>query len=256
MQSVIVTGAASGIGLGISRRLVASGWRVFMLGRHENVMQAAASLGSRASGVMADVTDRESVKRAVGRILESVPRIEGLVNNAGVAKLCGFEDTDAALLELQIRTNLIGTWNMTREVIPLMRRQKYGRIVMLSSVTGTLEADPGYAAYGMTKAGLIGLTRAIASEYAQYGITCNAICPGFILTENVKRNAKVTDPSDPDRVLREMGARVPAGRLGTPEEIGSLAAFLLSPDAGYITGTGVVIDGGNRIPETGVMGKL
>ena len=115
--------------------------------------------------------------------------------------------------------------------------------------------DKGYTAYGMTKAGIVGLTKTIAVEYAEYGITCNAVCPGFVLTPNVERNATVTCPNDPGSVLSKMADRVPAGRLGTPEDIGALVTFLTSQEAGYITGTVNVIDGGSLLPETGVMGK-
>ena len=144
---------------------------------------------------------------------------------------------------------------MIQAVIPYMREQRYGRIVNLSSVTGLMVCDKGYTAYGMTKAGIVGLTKTIAVEYAEYGITCNAVCPGFVLTPNVERNAAVTCPDDPGSVLSKMAKRVPAGRLGTPEDIGALVTFLTSKEAGYITGTVNVIDGGSLLPETGVMGK-
>ena len=114
--------------------------------------------------------------------------------------------------------------------------------------------DKGYSAYALTKAGLIGLTKAIAAEYAEYGITCNAICPGFILTPNVRRSAATTCPDDPQSVLDGIAEGIPMKKLGTPEQVGSLAAFLASDDAEYITGTSNVIDGGNLIPETNVMG--
>lgn len=263
--SAIVTGAASGIGYGISRCLMRHGWRVFLLGRHDNVRETADRLNAdyqekypsgkaMACGLVADVTNRTQVKEALEQIETHTDRIDGLVNNAGAARLSPFTETEDDLLMLQIRTNLLGSWIMTQEVIPRMRRQQYGRIVMISSVTGYLEADPGYAAYGMTKAGLVGLAKSLAGEYAGEGITVNAICPGFILTPNVRRNAGVTNPEHPEEVLKAMGDRVPAGHLGDVEDVGELVAFLLSRESGYITGDAIVIDGGNRIPETGVMG--
>jgi len=143
---------------------------------------------------------------------------------------------------------------MTQAVIPYMKKNRYGRIVNMSSVTGPYECDRGYSAYAATKAALIGFTKAIASEYAEYGITCNAVCPGFILTPNVLRSAKTTNPDNPQSVIDKIAGAVPVKKLGTPEQIGSLVAFLAGDNAEYITGTANVIDGGNMIPETSVMG--
>ena len=124
----------------------------------------------------------------------------------------------------------------------------------MSSVTGAYECDKGYSAYATTKAAVIGFTKAIAAEYAGYGITSNAICPGFIMTPNVRRSAKTTNPDNPDMVIAKIANAVPVGKLGTPEQIGSMAVYLASDDAEYVTGTANIIDGGNIIPETGVMG--
>ena len=143
---------------------------------------------------------------------------------------------------------------MTKAIIPYMKKQNYGRIIIMSSVTGSMVCDKGYTAYGMTKAGLIGLTKTLAVEYAEYGITCNAICPGFILTPNVKRSAAATDCDNPKEVLDKIASGVPMHRLGKPRDIGALAAFLASRESSYMTGTVNVIDGGNILPETNVMG--
>lgn len=256
-KTAVVTGAAKGIGLGIAGKFAEAGYRTYLCGRGEEVFARAEELcgrGLAAEGVLCDVSVRDSVNAAVQQILDGCGRIDVLVNNAGVARLKPFEEADEALLDFHINTNLKGTWYMTQAVIPHMRERRFGRIINLASVTGYMVCDKGYAAYGMTKAGIVGLTKAVAVEYAQYGITCNAICPGFIHTPNVERSAATTNPDNPQAVLDGIASGVPVGRLGTPEEIGALAVFLASEDAGYITGTANVIDGGNMLPETNVMG--
>lgn len=257
-QTALVTGAAKGIGLGITKKLCGAGRRVIMLGHSREVLEQASRLeeeGYEVYGLLCDITDGAAVKKMAEEIYSRWGSVQILVNNAGVAKLNRFEETDDEMLDLHINTNLKGTWRMIQSLIPHMKEQRYGRIVNLSSVTGLMVCDKGYTAYGMTKAGIVGLTKTIAVEYAEYGITCNAVCPGFVLTPNVERNATVTCPNDPGSVLSKMADRVPAGRLGTPEDIGALVTFLTSQEAGYITGTVNVIDGGSLLPETGVMGK-
>ena len=153
-----------------------------MLGRGGDVLEQAKRLeeqGYEAYGVRCDITDGAAVKRMTEEIYSRWGPVQILVNNAGVAKLNGFEETTDEMLDLHINTNLKGTWRMIQAVIPYMREQRYGRIVNLSSVTGLMVCDKGYTAYGMTKAGIVGLTKTIAVEYAEYGITCNAVCPGL-----------------------------------------------------------------------------
>lgn len=110
--------------------------------------------------------------------------------------------------------------------------------------------DKGYTAYGMTKAALIGLTKTVAVEYAEYGITCNAICPGYIYTPNVQKGSENAHPEDPNRIIKEIESGIPMKKLGTPRQIGATAVFLASAEADYITGTTLVIDGGNMLLET------
>lgn len=253
----IVTGAAMGNGYGIARKLCEKDCHVMLLDMSEKVFETAQELvkmGYSAKAYKCNITDREEINTAVDNIITQYKRIDVLVNNAGVARIRPFEDSDDELLQLHINVNIRGTWNMTQAVIPYMREQKYGRIIVISSVTGAMVCDKGYSAYALTKAALIGFTKAIASEYAQFGITCNAICPGFILTPNVRRSAATTCPEDPQSVLDGIAAGVPMKKLGTPEQVGALAVFLASNEAEYITGTSNIIDGGNMLPETNVMG--
>lgn len=256
-QTAVVTGAAKGIGLGISEKLCQAGYQVVMLSRGKDVFEQSERLNKKGydtCGFQCDIADAEAVQNTIEKIYEKYGGVQVLVNNAGTAKLKSFEEIDEDLLDLHININLKGTWHMIRSVIPHMREQKYGRIVNISSVTGMMVCDKGYTAYGMTKAGIVGLTKTVAVEYAEYGITCNAVCPGFIVTPNVRRNAMLTNPENPDAVLEKMAQRVPAKRLGTPEDVGALVVFLSSKEAGYMTGTVNVVDGGNLLPETGVMG--
>ena len=129
-------------------------------------------------------------------------------------------------------------------------KNKYGKIVIMSSVTGPMVADEGETAYATTKAALWGFTKALAREVANDGITVNAICPGYILTPMAEQVARESDPDNPDAVIKGIAGGVPIGRLGNILEIGELAAFLASDESTYITGTQVVIDGGSTLPET------
>ena len=268
---VVITGAASGIGYGIAEKFCEAGCRIALIGRSDAIFDAGNRLASYAKvtgaayftgysdsiGIKAykcDITSKYVVLDTVKQIIKDFGRIDILVNNAGVAKIKAFDETENEQLDMHINTNIKGTWNMTQAVIPYMKKRSYGRIINMSSVTGPYECDRGYSAYATTKAALIGFTKSIASEYAEYGITCNAICPGFILTPNVLRSAAVTDPDNPQAVIDNIAKAVPLKKLGTPEQIGSLAVFLAGDDAEYITGTANVIDGGNMIPETSVMG--
>lgn len=256
-KAALVTGAGSGIGLGIARALAEHGADVILAGHSESVFEAARRLsenGLSAEGLLLDITDAPGVTAAVRKVREEHGRLDILVNNAGMAKLSRFAATADELRDRHIDVNLKGTWNMTKAALPLMLEQKQGRIINISSVTGRYVSDPGYAAYAMTKAGIIGLTKALAVELAACGITVNAICPGFILTPNVLRNAAVTCPESPSSVLEGIAAGVPVGRLGTPEDVGELAAFLADDKASYLTGGEFVVDGGNLLPETNVMG--
>ena len=131
-----------------------------------------------------------------------------------------------------------------------MVKNKYGRIVVMSSVTGPMVADEGETAYATTKAALWSFTKTLAREVAKDGITVNAICPGYILTPMAEQIAKESEPKNPDSVIEGIAKGVPLGRLGDKHEIGELATFLCSEESSYITGTQIVIDGGSTLPET------
>ncbi len=178
--------------------------------------------------------------------MDTYGTIDILVNNAGICVLEDFDAPDYAVRDRHIDINIKGVWNVTHAVLPHMIEKKDGRIVVMSSVTGYMVADPGEAAYAMTKAALIGFTRAMAREVADHNIRVNAICPGYVRTPLVEGMAKQSDPENPERAIQAIADAVPLKRLAHPEEVGELAAFLASDESSYITGTQIVIDGAAR----------
>lgn len=257
-RTAVVTGGAMGNGEGIARVMGRHGARVDLWDRSDRVFDTAAAL--RTEGIVAtarqvDVTDRVRVEAAAAEILEEAGAVDILVNNAGVARLAPFARMDDRLRDVHFQVNVFGVWNCTRALVPTMQARRYGKIVILSSVTGPMVVDAGMSAYAATKAALIGLTKGLARDLAPDGIHVNAICPGYVRTPMVEHTARESNPDDPEAVIDGIAAGVPLGRLGRPEEIGELAAFLASDEASYITGTQIVIDGGSTLPETMSVGS-
>ena len=231
-KTALITGASKGIGEGIARTFLKHGAKVILAARGAAVEELAAQLGENAMAVRMDVSDPASVKAGVEAAQAAFGPIDILVSNAGICKLGDFltqsdEDRDAHL-----DINVKGAWNTCKAVIPGMLERKWGKIVIMSSVTGDMVADPGEAAYAMSKAALVGLTKALAREFAPT-INVNAI---------------------PQSVIDGIASAIPLGRLADPTEVGELAAFLASDEASYLTGAQFVIDGGSTLPETSTMG--
>jgi hypothetical protein len=249
-----ITGAAMGNGEGISRVLAKHGAHVLLADISDKVFNTAKSIeseGNEATAYKVDVTRSEEVKKSVDDALKKFEKIDILVNNAGVAtKRMNFLETSDEVRDFYFNVNINGVWNCTKVILPNMIKQKYGKIVIISSVTGTMVADEGEVAYATTKAAVWGFTKALAREVAKDNISVNAICPGYILTPMVKRAANELDPGNPQSVIDRIVGTIPMGRLGKIEEIGELAAFLSSDESSYITGTQIVIDGGSTLPET------
>lgn len=252
-----ITGASRGIGEGIAKTFAKHGAKLILAARSESTGDLAKQLcesGTEAIWVPVDVTNPQSIKNGAEKAVEKFGRIDILVSNAGVCRLGEFLEPGDENRDFHIDVNIKGTWNAAKLIIPYMIRQKYGKIVIMSSVTGDMVADPGEAAYAMTKAALIGLTKALAREFAGYNINVNAICPGYVLTPMVKGMARQSCPQNPKSVIDGIAGAIPLKRLAAPEEIGELAAFLGSDEASYLTGAQFVIDGGSTLPETMTMG--
>ena len=251
----IVTGGAMGNGLGIVKRFLKYGAEVIILDYSDEIFATIDRLAHpKLSGYKVDIRDKEAINEIVEDIINDFGKIDVLVNNAGVCMLEKFVDMSDELRDKHFNINIIGTWNLTKAVVPHMINNHYGKIVNLSSVTGPMVADSGEVAYATTKAALLGFTKSLAMELVNDGINVNAIMPGYILTPMVEAMAKVTNPENPQSVVDGIASGIPMGRLGTVDELGDLAAFLASDASSYITGQGIVIDGASTLPETKVMG--
>ena len=239
-QVAIVTGAGRGIGHAIALRFAQEGARVASVSRsEENAKKTADEINAmRADSAKAyavDVADHAAVQKIGAQILEEFGRVDVLVNNAGVTRdglsmRMSMEDWDTVL-----DTNLKGAFNFSQAVMRSMIKQRSGRIINISSVSG-LTGNAGQANYSASKAGLIGLTKALARELASRGITVNAVAPGFIVTDMTGGLS--------DEVKQAIMAKIPLAKLGQPEDIAAAVAFLASAEANYVTGQVLTVDGG------------
>lgn len=247
----IVTGGAMGNGLGIVKMFLKYGADVVIIDYSDQINVTIQELKSpKVTGYKADIRDVDRLQKIVKDVIAKKGKIDILVNNAGVARLDKFVDMSDEVRDLHFDINILGTWNITKLVVPFMVENQYGKIVNLSSVTGPMVADSGEVAYATTKAALIGFTKGLAMELVDYHINVNAIMPGYIMTPMVEGIAKESNQVDPSSVIKGIASGIPMKRLGTIEELGELAAFLASDEASYITGQGIVIDGGSTLPET------
>jgi len=238
-QVAIVTGASQGLGKAIAIALAANGAHVVCLARNadklaDTVNQIAAA-GGRAEAVSCDVTDRTAAAAAINAANDKHGRLDILINNAGITRdklMRGMSDEE---WDDVIATNLTSCFVCCRAAAGIMRRAKYGRIINMASISG-LMGNPGQANYSASKAGMIGLTRTLSKELISRGVTVNAVAPGFIASEMTAELGDV--------VLEEVKKRIPAKRVGNPEDVAAAVLFLASQDAGYISGQTIVIDGG------------
>ncbi|MBO5530518.1 MAG: SDR family oxidoreductase UcpA [Bacilli bacterium] len=248
----VVTGGAMGNGKGIVDVFVKYGAKVAILDYSDEIAKVVNN--DNIIGFKVDIRDKNTVKAAIDKVVEKFGKIDILVNNAGVCKLENFIDMDDEVRDYHFDINIIGTWNVTKAVLPNMIKNNYGSIINLSSVTGPMVADAGEVAYATTKAALLGFTKALAREVVDNNIRVNAIMPGYIRTPMVDNMAKLSNPDNPEEVVDGIAGAIPMKRLGTIEELGELAAFLASEESSYITAQGIVIDGGSTLPETLTMG--
>lgn len=243
-RTAIVTGGASGIGGAIVRRLAADGSPVAVF----DVDGAAADLaareigeaGGKAIGVAVDVSDRAAIDTGVQRVRAELGRPSILVNSAGITTSGPFLDITAQQWARVLAVNLTGTFDCCQAVLPDMVEQGWGRIVNISS-SSVHSGAAGMAAYVSSKSGVLGLTKVLALEFARKGITVNTIPPGFIDTPMMRATA--------ERGFIDVGKQIdatPVGRIGLPEDIAAACAFLVSEEAGYITGQVIGVNGGRN----------
>jgi 3-oxoacyl-[acyl-carrier protein] reductase len=234
-----VTGASRGIGRAIALSLCRTGFDIVVaspeIEKNEEVAEEIRACSGEAMTLNLDVTSAESVKAGFQKALSDKSRIDVLVNNAGITRDGLAMRMKLADWDLVMRINLDGAFQCCQQVLPVMMKNRWGRIVNIASVVGQA-GSAGQANYAASKAGLIGLTKALAQEMASRGITVNAVAPGYIDTDMTKVL--------PEEVRQKILAAVPLGRMGKPEDIAAAVKFLVSEDASYITGHVLAVNGG------------
>jgi len=235
---VIITGAERGFGRATAAGFLARGAQVAVNVRTEaRAERTATELGNGAFAVGGDVRNRAQVNAIVQRVVGRCGRVDVLVNNAAIVSSSSLEEISENEWRDTLDTNLTAAFLLMQAIVPLMKRQVYGRIINVSSLAGRSVSTLGGAHYTASKAGLLGLTRAAAKELGRYGMTVNAVCPGLFDTELARANAT------PER-LQTLMQNFPVPRLGTPEELAELICFLASDAAAYINGASIDINGG------------
>ena len=254
MQSkvVIITGAAGGIGLAIAKTFLSAGYIVVILDIEQDGVDAAVAAlgGSRVTGYVCDVTHEENIQKILGAVYDLYGRIDVLVNNAGLQHVAPVEHFPTEKFRLMLDVMLTAAFIAIKHVFPIMKQQKFGMVINMASING-LVGFAGKAAYNSAKHGVIGLTKVAALEGADYGITVNAVCPGYVDTALVRN--QLTDIAKMrnipfEKVLEEViYPLVPQKRLLSVEEIAYYVYFLAGDNAKGITGQAVVIDGGYTV---------
>jgi 3-oxoacyl-[acyl-carrier protein] reductase len=238
----VITGGARGIGRATALKCAKEGASVAILDvlPAEKVVQEIEAIGGKAKAYKVDVGLYDKVQAVGKKILEEIGSVDILVNNAGITKDKLFVNMDENLWDDVIRTNLKGVYNCSKVFAPIMREKKYGRIINISSVGGRA-GNIGQANYAASKAGIVGFTKTLAKELPFGGaeITVNALQPGMILTDMTK--------AMPEKVFEKLVGETPLGRIGKPEEVANVVAFLASEEASFVNGAVIVVSGGKDI---------
>ncbi|HEY1514459.1 MAG TPA: glucose 1-dehydrogenase [Gaiellaceae bacterium] len=239
-QVAVVTGGARGIGRGIATVLAAEDARVVIVDLDGELAERAASdLGGLA--IAADVVDRASVDQMAARVVRELGRIDIVAANAGIYPVAELTEMTDEMWAQVMDVNVGGAVRTVQACLPAMRDRGYGRVVLTSSITGPITGQRGFAHYGASKAAMLGFMRSAAVELARSGVTVNAVMPGNVATEGFAGTS--------DEHQQRMLTSIPMGRYAEPEEIGWAVRFLASPEAAYITGQTLIVDGGQVLPE-------
>ena len=235
-KCALITGASGGIGGAIAHALHGAGATVALSGTRLEPLEAlAAELGSRAHVLPCNLSDAEAVEALPKQAVEAMGAVDILVNNAGITRDQLFMRMSDDEWQSVLDVNLTSTMRLCRGVMRPMMKARWGRIINISSIVGAT-GNPGQANYAASKAGMVGMTKSIAYEVASRGITANAVAPGFIATAMTD---KLTDEQK-----AAINVKIPAARMGTPQEIAAAVLYLASPEAGYVTGTTLHVNGG------------
>lgn len=239
-KTAVVTGGSRGIGLAIATKLAQGGANIAILyvGDESEGIKAKEELsqyGTKVDQYFCDVSDFESSQKVVEKVIEEFGGIDFLINNAGITRDKLILNMDEKDFDAVIGVNLKGTFNMIKHTYKHFMKKRFGRIVSTSSIVG-LNGNAGQANYSASKAGIIGLTKSVAKELAGRGVTANAVAPGYIGTDMTNVLS--------DKVKDAMKAQIPAKRIGTPEDVANVVAFLCSDEAAYVTGEVIRVDGG------------
>lgn len=240
-RTALVIGAARGIGAAIVERFIEEGAKVVLADNDAEAGKATAKrLGARF--IATNITLQADVERAVAEAVDHFGGLDILVQNAGIYPWTLIENITAEEWDSVMAVNLRGTFLAARSALAVMKPKNYGRMVFTSSITGPRVTSPGHGHYSASKAGINGFIKAAALEFSGYGITVNGIEPGNILTEAIVEHRS-------QAFIKNMEDAIPLGRLGAPRDIANAALFLSSDEASYITGTTIIVDGGQTLPE-------
>jgi len=240
-KSALVIGAARGIGEGIAARFVEEGARIVIA---DVEVEAGKATARRLGGhfIAADISRKDEAESAVALAVSQHGGLDILVQNAGIYPWTLIENIEPEEWDRVLAVNLKGVFLAARAALAVMKPKRSGRMIFTSSITGPRVTSPGHGHYSASKAGINGFIKSAALEFANYGITVNGIEPGNILTEGMKTHRSAA-------FIKMMEEAVPLGRLGTPRDIANAALFLASDEAAYITGTTIIVDGGQILPE-------